>query len=77
LSTITKLSPAKFTSQMMGIWFIAAALGNLIAGQVGGMIESFPHRMIFQTVAIIVGIAGIVLLVFTPVVQKRMMGEVR
>lgn len=77
LSTITKLSPEKYTSQMMGIWFIAAALGNLIAGQVGGMIESYPHRMIFQTVAMVVGVAGLIMLVFTPLVQSRMMGDVK
>lgn len=77
LSTITKLSPEKFTSQMMGIWFIAAALGNLIAGRVGGMIKDLPHRSIFQTVAMIVGAAGVVLLIFTPIIQKRMMGDVK
>lgn len=77
LSTITKLAPEKFASQFMGIWFIAAALGNLIAGQVGGMIESFPHRAIFQTVAIVIGVTGLVMLIFTPIIQKRMMGHVR
>ena len=36
LSTITKLSPKTYVSQMMGIWFIAAALGNpRLARQVG------------------------------------------
>lgn len=77
LSSITKLSPAKYASQMMGIWFIAAALGNLIAGRVGGMIEDYPHRQIFQTVTIIIGLAGVVLLIFTPLIQKRMMGDVK
>ena len=77
LSTITKLAPEKYASQMMGVWFMGAALGNLIAGRVGGMIENQPHRDIFQSVALMVGATGLVLLVFTPVIQKRMMGEVR
>lgn len=77
LSTITKLAPEKFASQMMGIWFIAAALGNLIAGQVGGMIESYPHRTIFQTVAMVVGVTGVLVLIFTPIIQSRMMGDVK
>lgn len=77
LSTITKLAPARYASQMMGVWFIGAALGNLIAGQVGGMIESYPHRSIFQTVASIVLAAGVILLIFTPMIQKRMMGDVK
>src|SRR5690606_25286947 len=32
LSSMTKLSPRKYVGQMMGIWFTASALGNLIAG---------------------------------------------
>ena len=76
LSAITKLSPPQFVSQMMGIWFIAAALGNLIAGRVGGMIEHLPHATIFRTVALIVGGAGLVLLFLSPPIRKRMMGGV-
>ncbi len=33
LSSITKLAPKKLVGQMMGIWFMGASLGNLIAGQ--------------------------------------------
>lgn len=36
LSTITKLAPRRITGQMMGIWFLATSLGNLIAGQIAG-----------------------------------------
>ena len=39
LSSITKLSPARYVGQMMGIWFMGAALGNLVAGRVAGLIE--------------------------------------
>jgi POT family proton-dependent oligopeptide transporter len=77
LSTITKLAPEKYVSQMMGIWFIAAALGNLIAGRVGGMIESLPDARIFMTVAMITGSGGLLMLVISPFVQRRMMGNVR
>ena len=77
LSSITKLAPGQFVGQMMGIWFIAAALGNLIAGRVGGLIEDQPHASIFQIVALLVGVGGIVLLVVSPIIQKRMMGDVR
>ncbi len=76
LSSITKLAPPKFVSQMMGIWFIAAALGNLIAGRVGGMIEAKPHATIFQVVALIMGGAGLVMLAASPLIKKRMMADV-
>src|SRR6185295_4708034 len=39
LSSMTKLAPRAFVGQMMGVWFTAAALGNLIAGLVGGKVD--------------------------------------
>jgi POT family proton-dependent oligopeptide transporter len=43
LSSMTKLSPRKFVGQMMGIWFLASALGNLIGGLVGGHVD--PEKL--------------------------------
>jgi POT family proton-dependent oligopeptide transporter len=43
LSSMTKLAPPKFKGQMMGVWFMASALGNLIAGLVGGHID--PEKL--------------------------------
>ena len=39
LSSMTKLAPRRFSGQMMGVWFMATSLGNLIAGLVGGDID--------------------------------------
>ena len=36
LSTVTKLSPARLVGIMMGVWFLAAALGNKLAGFLSG-----------------------------------------
>jgi POT family proton-dependent oligopeptide transporter len=43
LSSMTKLSPRRYVGQVMGIWFLAAALGNLIAGLVGGRVD--PEKL--------------------------------
>jgi POT family proton-dependent oligopeptide transporter len=43
LSSMTKLAPTRFKGQMMGVWFMAAALGNLIAGMVGGNVD--PNKL--------------------------------
>jgi POT family proton-dependent oligopeptide transporter len=43
LSSMTKLSPRKYVGQMMGIWFLATAVGNLIAGLVGGNVD--PEKL--------------------------------
>jgi POT family proton-dependent oligopeptide transporter len=65
LSSITKLSPARYVGQMMGIWFMGAALGNLVAGRVAGLIESLPLPQLFGSVTMFSVAAGLVLLVFT------------
>jgi POT family proton-dependent oligopeptide transporter len=43
LSSMTKLAPPRYVGQMMGVWFMAAAVGNLIAGLVGGHID--PEKL--------------------------------
>jgi POT family proton-dependent oligopeptide transporter len=43
LSSMTKLAPYKFKGQMIGVWFMATALGNLIAGLVGGHVN--PEKL--------------------------------
>ena len=38
LSSVTKLAPKPLVGQMMGVWFMATALGNLMAGILGGQL---------------------------------------
>ncbi|HEX3868585.1 MAG TPA: peptide MFS transporter [Gemmatimonadaceae bacterium] len=43
LSSMTKLAPKKFSGQMMGVWFMATSLGEIIAGLVGGHVD--PNKL--------------------------------
>jgi proton-dependent oligopeptide transporter, POT family len=70
LSSITKLAPRGRVGQMMGIWFIAAALGNVFAGLVAGNLEETAYGPLFQQVAIYIGVAGLVALVLAPLVRR-------
>jgi len=77
LSATTKLAPKRFVGQMMGIWFVATSLGNLIAGQIAGDFDAnnlagFPDQYwgIFLTSA---G-SGILLLLFSKPLKKMMGG---
>ena len=78
LSSMTKLSPRKYVGQMMGIWFLAASVGNLIAGMVGGSVD--PEKLeqtpaLFTWTAVALAIAAIVCgLLVIPI--RRMMREV-
>ena len=78
LSSMTKLSPRKYVGQMMGIWFLASSVGNLIAGLVGGHVDpekldQMPRLFIATTVAL-VG-AAVVLAVMVPFIKKLIPSE--
>jgi POT family proton-dependent oligopeptide transporter len=77
LSSMTKLSPRRFVGQMMGIWFLASAVGNLIGGLVGGHVD--PEKLdqmpkLFTTTTAFLMISAIVLLALA-VPIARMMGK--
>lgn len=75
LSSMTKLSPRRFVGQMMGIWFLASSLGNLIAGLVGGRVdpeklEQMPELFIITAASLM--LAALILFAATPVIRKLM-----
>ncbi len=63
LSSITKLSPTRLVGQMMGTWFMGAALGNLIAGIMAGRLETMTAEELFFNVAVTSVVAGAVFLI--------------
>jgi len=75
LSSMTKLAPRKFASQMMGVWFMAAALGNLIAGLVGGKVD--PEKLdqmptLFQQTSLFLFVAAVVCALLVIPIRKMM-----
>jgi len=79
LSNITKLAPARYVGQMMGIWFLATSLGNLAAGLIAGEFDAenvaaMPGQYL-HIVAFAVGVGLLTLLLSGPV--KRWMGGVK
>jgi len=77
LSSMTKLAPKAFAGQMMGVWFMAAAVGNLIAGLVGGHVDpekldQMP-KLFLQTSMFLFGAAVVLAILTVPI--RRMMKE--
>ncbi len=77
LSSMTKLAPRKFVGQAMGIWFLALALGNNLAGQLSGEYDaanlaSLP-TLFLQIAALSFG-AALVLGLLAPRLSKLMKG---
>lgn len=78
LSSMTKLSPRRYVGQMMGIWFLASSIGNLIGGLVGGNVdpeklEQMPKLFTITTISLVIA-AVILALLAIPI--RRMMQNV-
>jgi proton-dependent oligopeptide transporter, POT family len=78
LSYYTKLAPKRFVGQMMGMWFLATSLGNLVAGLIAGEfdannIAAMPGQYM-HIVYFTVGVGAILLVISRPV--KKLMGDV-
>jgi len=79
LSSVTKLAPPRLTGQMMGVWFLATSLGNLVAGLIAGEVSDESTRLMatrfLQIAALTGGLAVVLALLSRPV--RRLMGGVR
>ena len=78
LSYVSKLSPKKFLGLVFGLWFASSAVANIIGGQLGGLIDkiSSEHSMayFFMIFAILPAVAGVILLIISPMLKKMMHG---
>ncbi len=77
LSSVSRLAPRRFVGQMMGVWFLAASLGNIIAGLIAGefnadAVEEMPG-LYLQIVLTTVGSGLLLALCAKPL--KRLMGD--
>jgi len=75
LSSMTKLSPRRYVGQMMGIWFLATSVGNLIAGLIGGDVD--PEKLeamptVFTTTTIFLAVSTLILALMIVPIRKMM-----
>lgn len=74
LSAMTKLAPRGRVGQMMGVWFISMALGNLVAGLTAARLEVLAPSALFWNVAWVATIAGGIALLVSPVMKRLSAG---
>lgn len=73
LSMITKLSPPKIVSLMMGLWFTSIALANYMAGILESILHKFEMNLfLFLVMTSFAG--GLVMLAISPILKKMMRG---
>jgi POT family proton-dependent oligopeptide transporter len=74
LSAMTKLAPMRYAGLMLGVWFLAASVGNFIGGNVAAFYDAFTTDQIFTAVTIFVlACCALLLLVVRPI--KRMLAR--
>lgn len=78
LSQVSKLVPARMIGFMFGMWYLAIAIGNKLAGSLGGMIESVTSEYDMTTFFLIFTIvpigAGVLVGLLNPLLKKLMHG---
>jgi POT family proton-dependent oligopeptide transporter len=75
LSAMTKLAPVRITSLLMGVWFLAASVGNYMSGRVASLYETLPLTQLFGISGAVALAAGLILALFAPA-TRRLMGDV-
>jgi POT family proton-dependent oligopeptide transporter len=86
LSIMTKLAPERLQGFMMGMWFLASAYGQYVAGLFGASISPDKNATPIEKLQVYTQgyydfawyavIAGVLLIIISPVVRK-LMGDVK
>lgn len=79
LSMVTKLSPPKMVSTMMGVWMFSFAAGNIVASQMKAISIKLETALntevqVFWFIAIETAIATVILMLLSPWLKKMMKG---
>lgn len=85
LSIMTKLSTKNLQGMMMGMWFLASAYGQYVAGIIGASMATskegssnldalMTYTEGYKQLALYAVIAGVVLIIISPMVKKLMQG---
>ncbi|MGB8704329.1 MAG: peptide MFS transporter [Gillisia sp.] len=78
LSYLSKLVPGRMIAFMFGIWYLAIAIGNKLAGTTGGMIDKitaeYSLSTFFLLFFIVPAAAGVLIILLHPLLKKLMHG---
>ncbi|MEH0007371.1 MAG: peptide MFS transporter [Flavobacteriales bacterium] len=78
LSYVSKLVPGRMIAMMFGIFFITSAIGNKLAGQLGGMIDKITAEYSMSAFFLIFTLSpialGLLALALNPLIKKLMHG---
>jgi POT family proton-dependent oligopeptide transporter len=74
LSLVSKISPGRVVSMMMGAWFLTSFFGNLIGGWLGSFWTMMDKSAFFLLIAGVAALAGLVILAFNRPLRAALEG---
>jgi POT family proton-dependent oligopeptide transporter len=74
LSLVTKVSPVRIVSMMMGMWFVSSFLGNTLSGYIGIFYERWSKDMFFLMLTLLGLGAGAAMFAFNKPL-RRVLGQ--
>jgi POT family proton-dependent oligopeptide transporter len=78
LSYVSKLAPIKLVGMMFGVWFLATAIANYLAGWTGSFIDPISEKyglaFFFMIYTVIPILSGLIIWALTPTIKKMMHG---
>jgi POT family proton-dependent oligopeptide transporter len=78
LSYVSKLVPGRMIAFMFGMWYLAIAIGNKLAGTLGGEIEKITSKYdmttFFLIFTVVPAVAGLIIMALSPAIKKLMHG---
>jgi proton-dependent oligopeptide transporter, POT family len=72
LSLVSKVSPGRVVSMMMGLWLATSFIGNFIGGWLGSYWSSMSKPMFFLMIAAVAALAGLVILAFNRPLRRAL-----
>lgn len=75
LSLVTKVSPIRIVSMMMGMWFLSSFLGNFLSGAIGVLYTRWPKEAFFALLTVMGVGAGLAMWAFNKPLKKAVGGH--
>lgn len=70
LSLVSKVSPPRLVSMLMGMWFLSAFFGNFLSGYIGTFYATLAKDDFFLLLATLAGCSGLAIVAFKPLLQR-------
>jgi POT family proton-dependent oligopeptide transporter len=72
LSLVSKVSPVRIVSMMMGMWFLSSFLGNFLSGAIGVYYTRWPRELFFGFLTLLGVAAGLLMFAFNRPLKKAL-----